>query len=53
MFIYPHMSNMKLEQPSRVVMMMMMVNLVQLRVGKNLRSSLLYARPFSWTLSNM
>ena len=50
MFIYPHMSNMKLEQP-RVGKMM--VNLVQLRVGKNLRSSLLYARPFSWTLSNM
>ena len=44
------MSNMKLEQP-RVGKMM--VNLVQLRVGKNLRSSLLYARPFSWTLSNM
>ena len=45
------MSNMKLEL-SRVGMMMV-VNLVQLRVGKNLRSSLLYARPFSWTLSNM
>ena len=50
MFIYPLRSNMKLEQ-SRVGKMM--VNLVQLRVGKNLRSSLLYARPFSWTLSNM